>query len=40
MGAMAYSKAILLDTEEAECSDNFSSSLRGRIIRRLYNLSD
>jgi hypothetical protein len=40
MGAVAYSKAILMDTEEEEGSDNFSSSLRGIIIRRIYNLSD
>jgi hypothetical protein len=40
MGVMAYSKAIILDTEEDESCDNFSSSLRGRITRRLYNLSD
>jgi len=40
MGAMAYSKEILMDTEEDECSDNFSSSFRGRIIRRNFNLSD
>jgi len=29
-GAMAYSKAILLDTEEDEYSDSFSTSLRGK----------
>lgn len=40
MGAMAYSKAILLDTEEDECSDNFSSSLSGKIICTIYKLSD
>jgi hypothetical protein len=40
MGTMAYSKAIPLDAEEDEGSDNFSSSLRGRIVRRLYNISD
>jgi hypothetical protein len=40
MGTMAYSKAILMDTEKDECSNNFYSSLRGRIILRIYNLSD
>jgi hypothetical protein len=36
MGAMAYSKAILLDAEKDKCRDHFSSSIRGRIIRRIY----
>jgi hypothetical protein len=37
---MAYSKAILLDAKEGEGRDDVSSSLRGKIMRRLYNNSD
>lgn len=40
IGAMAYSKAILLDAKEGEGRDDVSSSLRGKIMRRLYNNSD
>jgi hypothetical protein len=37
---MAYSKAILLDAKEDEGRDNVSSSIRGKIMRRLNNNSD